>query len=83
MTWQHEAACAGLDPDAFASTAWADHAVAARVCVSCPVTAECAALAESIAGETSPGTSSAYRGPDGTWAGVLWRHGRILTRMAA
>ena len=48
-----------------------DHRKARRLCEACPVQAACMSVALRTA--KKPG-----RSPDGTWAGVLWRDGRVV-----
>jgi len=70
-------ACDGADPRLFDSTDWRDHLTARRFCGNCPMVAACAQLAATIAAEHSP-DHIAHRGPDGTWAGLLWRNGDVV-----
>lgn len=57
----------------FDSTHLADHAEARAICDACPVFAWCREQALEIRGASYGG-----RSPDGTWAGQLWRDGRVV-----
>jgi hypothetical protein len=72
-------ACTDHDPRLFDSTDWPDHVLARRVCGRCPVVAWCVERAVAIAREHTRGAVET-RGPDGTWGGVLWRDGSIVTK---
>lgn len=56
----------------FDSTDLLDHQRARVRCSSCPVMREC--LDDAIAQSRGPRSV-----PDGTWGGLLWRNGHILT----
>lgn len=68
-------ACYGRDPQLFDSTKHTDHQLAKAICGTCPHVQACLRLALDIAGETN---AHAQRGPDGTWAGLLWRDGQVV-----
>jgi hypothetical protein len=71
-------ACLTADPNLFDSTSALDHLQARRICARCPIVGAClqAAITES---KKVSSASSGRRGPDGTWAGLLWVHGEIHT----
>ena len=69
--------CAG-ESWLFDSTDPFDHREARSLCTTCPIWGQCLDLALTIA-RTNAHRSSAYRGPDGTWAGLLWRNGGVVT----
>ncbi len=70
-----EPPCRRMPPQMFDSTSPLDHQRARTICAICPHVMACLRLALDIAGETG---ARAQRGPDGTWAGLLWRDGHIV-----
>lgn len=68
--------CRQSDPALFDSTGWIDHREARRHCTTCPLVRACLNLALAIASEHDDDPS---RGPDGTWAGLLWHNGHVVT----
>lgn len=68
-------ACADQDPRVFDSTDWGDHTIARAICDTCPAVTWCLERALHVAATSYGGLA-----PDGTWAGQLWRNGRIVTR---
>ena len=68
--------CAGRSV-LFDSTDLFDHLTARRTCSGCPMVAACLERALSIADERGERDHS-RRGPDGTWAGLLWRSGSVV-----
>lgn len=73
--------CTRYSPGLFDSTEAPDHAHARAICATCPMVMACLDRALEIAGEHTEG-SPFHRGPDGTWAGLLWKHGRIVVETA-
>ena len=69
--------CTRYSPGLFDSTEPRDHEHARAICATCPMVMACLERAIEVAGEHSP-ESSSHRGPDGTWAGLLWKSGRIV-----
>lgn len=65
--------CTRYSPALFDSTDADDHLHARAVCATCPMVAACLDRALAIATE-----QSYWRGPDGTWAGLLWRNGLVV-----
>lgn len=63
----------------FDSTDLIDHREAAKLCAECPFLTGCGLLSVEIA--LDPAIRWAG-GPSGTWAGVLWRSGKPVTRKA-
>ncbi len=72
---QVEPPCRGMPPQMFDSLDPLDHHRARAVCSTCLWVQACLRLALDIAGQTQ---ARAQRGPDGTWAGLLWRDGRVV-----
>lgn len=72
----NEPLCARRDPALFDSIDLVDHFRARAICAGCPVVQACLERALAIAAEHSPKDRS-QRGPDGTWAGLLWLDGSI------
>ena len=66
--------CTRYSPSLFDSTALGDHLTARAVCAACPMVTACLERALGIAGEKHDGNR---RGPDGTWAGLLWKDGHV------
>lgn len=58
----------------FDSTKPRDHARARVICAACPLVEACLNLALSVSRQTG---ERALRGPDGTWAGLLWVNGEV------
>jgi hypothetical protein len=81
MTAPTRPTCRNSDPALFDSTDLIDHLDARRLCAICPLVNQCLHLALAIASE-QPASRPGHRGPDGTWAGLLWRNGAILTTTA-
>jgi hypothetical protein len=71
-----EKRCATLDPAMFWSTHPSDHKAAKKVCATCPALAWCQRLTDRALTDPSYGL-----GVEGTWAGVLYRAGRVVTVM--
>ena len=77
-----QSACRRTDPRLFDSTYYDDHLEARKLCATCPVVWKCVLGAVDIANEVDEHLP-AYRGPDGTWGGLLWVNGHIrLTAVA-
>lgn len=66
--------CAGLT-DLFDSRHPHDHARARVLCASCLLAREC--LEEALRQARARGNGYV---PDGTWGGLLWRDGSVITR---
>lgn len=73
---RREPPCTRYDPQLFDSTKPRDHLKAREICAACPLVQECVELATSISSRYAD--TSMCRGPDGTWAGLLWRHGEVV-----
>jgi hypothetical protein len=69
-------ACVGSDPRLFDSTRAFDHLLARRVCATCPMVQACIGRAIAIASQHPHNPH--WRGPDGTWGGLLWHAGVIV-----
>jgi hypothetical protein len=71
-----QSACRRTDPRLFDSTNYRDHLEARKICAGCPSVQLCILGAVDIANEISTDLP-AFRGPDGTWGGLLWINGHI------
>lgn len=68
------ARCLGMT-DEFDSTVWTWHLRARVLCSTCPLTRDC--LDNALAQARDRSTNCAV--PNGTWGGLLWRDGQIVT----
>jgi hypothetical protein len=71
-------ACLTADPKLFDSTSALDHLQARTICARCPIVGACLQAAITESNRLRAG-SATRRGPDGTWAGLLWINGEIHT----
>jgi hypothetical protein len=72
-----ERRCLGNEP-LMLSTHPADHSQAKKFCADCPAATWCRRETDEALAHPSYGL-----GVEGTWAGVLYRDGRVVTRMEA
>lgn len=52
-----------------------DHLLARATCATCPMVRACIERAVEVAGMHN---TRSYRGPDGTWGGLLWNSGSVV-----
>lgn len=78
MSYQHDLPpCVGIEPLLFDATDIATHLQVRPICGDCSFVVACFERATEIAHEHSRYNKGA-RGPDGTWAGLLWRDGHVI-----